>query len=314
VYGIAVNEVRKRITVIFRGTYADGTDDWKRNLEFDQVELPLPLNLRRRSTSRGYHRHHHNTTPTPAESDVDDAMSEECSDEDGDVDVDVDDDDNAAMRVHQGMYNYLFNNCDRGTQYQNERYEEIVQQLQYCINRYPGFKVYVTGHSAGGALAKLFGFYLATSRLHHLNLAVPKPITVVGFGSLCVGDFGFQRAFQRAEGLGLIRHLRIINQGDPVCYLPPLINYMPSGMHLQLHRKSGFSFWRPNGPGNNTWSSLIQVLRFSIMQRSDVFDEHSVPSYLRRLEREKEALSLLTLDDLYRNSDVIPTEETLSLY
>ena len=50
VYGIAVNEVRKRLTVIFRGTYADGTDDWKRNLEFDQIELPLPYNLREQRT------------------------------------------------------------------------------------------------------------------------------------------------------------------------------------------------------------------------------------------------------------------------
>ena len=45
-YGIAINKSMKRITVFFRGTYAENTDDWKRNLQFDRVEVPLPTALR----------------------------------------------------------------------------------------------------------------------------------------------------------------------------------------------------------------------------------------------------------------------------
>lgn len=270
VYGIVVNKIRRRITVIFRGTYAEETDDWKRNLEFDQVAISVPFNLR----------------PMLGKS---------------------------TMRVHQGMYNYLFENADRGPRFEHERYEEILQHLEHCIQRFPGFKVYVSGHSAGGALAKLFGFYLATSRLHGWNIAIPKPISIVCFGSLCLGDLGFQRAFHLTEKLGWVRHLRIINEGDPVCYLPPLIGYAPSGMHLQLHRDGGHSLWYPNGPGNNTWSGLMQVLRNSIIQSTDLFEEHMVPAYLRRLEREREPLQQVTLNEVYRNYNSLPSDSMKEL-
>ena len=296
VYGIAVNEARKRLTVIFRGTYADRTDDWKRNLEFDQIELPIPYKLRQVQEDQEHQID--NGSYINYKNEHDELLLPE------------------SIRVHQGMYNYLFNNVERDTtKYQKERYEEILDQIQECIGRYPGFKIYVTGHSAGGALAELFSFYLSTSRLRQVqNISIPKPVTCVSFGSLCLGDFGFQRAYQRAEQLGWIRHVRVISQGDPICYMPPLAKYMPAGMHLQLHRGSGFSLWRPDGPGNNTWSSLIQMLRFSLTQRSDLFNEHSIPSYLRRLEREKEALSLVRLNDLYRHASYLPAEESLSLY
>jgi hypothetical protein len=43
VYGIGLNRPLKRITVmILRGTYADRTRDWARNLKFNLIEVPLP--------------------------------------------------------------------------------------------------------------------------------------------------------------------------------------------------------------------------------------------------------------------------------
>lgn len=302
VYGILINRIMKRITVIFRGTYADGTDDWRRNMQFDQVEIPVPYNLQPMLRRRD--------------------AKEEDWDTIGDDIIDSDSNNNSSrtvhvptMRIHQGLYEYLFDNSNRDPKYQHQRYEEILRNLQWIIQDNPGFKIYVAGHSLGGALAKFFAFYLSTSRQ---ALQIPKPVTCVCLGSQLMGDTGFQRAFHCVERLGWIRHLRITNEGDPVCYLPPLEGYQPSGMHLRLRRRHGHIVWHPSGSmrredsnnknGTSTWSSLMGVLRSSIVQGTDLFQQHMVPAYLKRLEREREALQKLTLNDLYRNPDLMGTD------
>lgn len=300
VYGILINRVMKRITVIFRGTYADGTDDWKRNLQFDQVEIPVPYNLQPILMRR-----------EREESTTDNHLLSSVSDNSGDG-IGKHHNGVPTMRIHQGLYEYLFDNTERCPQYQQERYEEILSHLRWIIQENPGFKIYVAGHSLGGALAKFFAFYLSTSRQ---ALQIPKPVTCICFGSLVMGDAGFQRAFHSVERLGWIRHLRVTNEGDPVCYLPPLQDYQPSGMHLRLRRRQGHVLWHPSGRGgqdfknDNSWSSLMGVLRSSIVQGTDLFQQHLVPAYLSRLEREKGSLRKLTLNDLYRDHELVGTDD-----
>jgi putative lipase involved disintegration of autophagic bodies len=55
---------------------------------------------------------------------------------------------------------------------------------------YPGFKVFVTGHSLGGALGLLLSFCIAA------DPRIPKLVTCVSAGSLLVGDAKFQGAFE----------------------------------------------------------------------------------------------------------------------
>jgi Lipase (class 3) len=312
VYGILVNRIRRRITVVFRGTYADGTDDWRRNLQFDLVEIPVPYNLQPilRRDERGQVTEdlplEAAGTADPTESNVDRDSYGGTTDNHhhhGAV---------PTMRIHHGLYEYLFDNSARGPKYQQERYEEILGHLQRILRENPGFKIYVAGHSLGGALAKFFAFYLSTSRQ---ALQIPKPVTCVALGSLLLGDAGFQRAFHCVERLGWIRHLRITNDGDPVCSLPPLDEYRPSGMHLSLRRQRGHVLWHPSGRGgvehrnDNSWRSLMGVLRSSIIQGTDLFQDHLVPAYLRRLEREKESLQKRTLNELYRDPELVGTDD-----
>jgi hypothetical protein len=314
-YGILINRPMKRITVIFRGTYADGTDDWRRNMQFDQVEIPVPHNLQpllRTKADAGTVGEKEDTMGddlnSPTDSDSDSSSSSSSSDR---TPLSV-----PTMRFHQGLHEYLFENSSRDPKYQDQRYEEILRHLHCIIRDNPDFKIYVAGHSLGGALAKLFGLYLSTSRQ---ALHIPKPITCVCIGSQLMGDTGFQRPFHCVERLGWIRHLRITNDGDPVCYLPPLVEYQPSGMHLRLRRRCGHIVWHPSGLGmtqdSNTrngnsaaWSGLMGVLRSSITQGGDLFNQHMVPAYLERLELERDALQKLTLDDLYRNPDLMGTD------
>jgi hypothetical protein len=76
-------------------------------------------------------------------------------------------------------------------------------------------------------------------------------------------------------------------------------------MHLRLHRHRGHLFWHPSNPQSlskfhdNTLKSLFRVVKSSLLRRVDLLDEHLVPCYLRRLEREKEALSRISLNELY---------------
>jgi hypothetical protein len=270
-YAILINRMRERITVVFRGTYADGTADWKRNLQLEQIEIPVPFNLEPILNSK------------------------------------TDKGNLLTMRVHKGLYEYLFKNEDRGPRYETERYQEILHHLQTCLEENPNYKIYVTGHSAGGALAKLFAFYLSSSRKAQ---QIPKPVTCICIGSLVMGDRGYAEAVSCVEQLGWLRHLSIKNEGDIICYTPPLQWYSPSGMHLRLHRKGGHVFWHPSGPRmhdyhDNTFKSLMRVFRSALTRNVDLLAEHMVPCYLQRLEGEKESLSSLTLNELYNDPDLI---------
>mmetsp|Transcript_4393 Transcript_4393/g.7675 ORF Transcript_4393/g.7675 Transcript_4393/m.7675 type:complete len:429 (-) Transcript_4393:65-1351(-) len=55
VYGIALNKLRKRVTLIFRGTYSEGTADWRRNIQADPCKVSLPEHLLEMSRDASSH-------------------------------------------------------------------------------------------------------------------------------------------------------------------------------------------------------------------------------------------------------------------
>ncbi len=55
VYGIGLNKLRKRITLIFRGTYSEGTADWRRNIQTDPYRVSLPEHLLEMSRDASKH-------------------------------------------------------------------------------------------------------------------------------------------------------------------------------------------------------------------------------------------------------------------
>ena len=110
--------------------------------------------------------------------------------------------------VHQGFYEYLF---------KSGKYAEITKHVAKLMSENPArknYKLYVTGHSLGGALATLFGFYAAAST------SLPLPVTVVSVASPRVGNISFARTFAELESQGKLRHLRIANNKDPVTLGP----------------------------------------------------------------------------------------------
>mmetsp|Transcript_19883 Transcript_19883/g.46692 ORF Transcript_19883/g.46692 Transcript_19883/m.46692 type:complete len:591 (-) Transcript_19883:141-1913(-) len=110
--------------------------------------------------------------------------------------------------IHKGFYDYLFSENGKPS-----KYVEIMKQLERLYAESPSrreYKIYVTGHSLGGALATLFGYYASCST------TLPVPITVVSVASPRVGNLSFAKSFVELESKGRLRHLRIVNHKDPV--------------------------------------------------------------------------------------------------
>ena len=76
-----------------------------------------------------------------------------------------------APHVHQGLYEYLLGEKDG----RPSKYAEIMKHVEMLLAENPArgnYKLYVTGHSLGGALATLFGFYATASSLVPLLVVV----------------------------------------------------------------------------------------------------------------------------------------------
>ena len=184
VYAVGVNHLEGRITVIFRGsaTRADFLADSRISL----VRAPGPRSFHGAGGGGG-------------------------ADDDDPPDDDV--------GVHQGFHEYLMGEQKDG---RPSKYAEIMAIVERSLAEAPalasgrrgGYRLYVTGHSLGGALATLFGFYASASP------AITAPVTIVSVASPRVGNVGFARAFVGLESRGRVRHLRIANHRDPVTLGP----------------------------------------------------------------------------------------------
>lgn len=177
VYVVGVNPNEKRITVAFRGSTTK--NDFIVDSKMDMVSVPDPMTFATKPNEK--------SKGGKVESDI-------C--------------------IHKGFYEYLFGSGKDG----HSKYEEIMTHVQKLFDALPeyktDYKLYVTGHSLGGALATLFGFYASASSI------VPSPVTVVSVASPRVGNLQFAACFTEYESQGKIRHLRIANHRDPVTLGP----------------------------------------------------------------------------------------------
>jgi hypothetical protein len=109
------------------------------------------------------------------------------------------------------------------------------------------YKLSITGHSLGGALATLCGFYFAArSRFAHL-----PTIYVWTFAAPRVGTQAFMDAWQHLERSGRIRHARFSVARDVVPLIPQISLkkndmqfYKHVGMRVHLHGIGMIGRWR----------------------------------------------------------------------
>jgi hypothetical protein len=171
------------------------------------------------------------------------------------------------ISLHSGFALYLLRNRkDSGKstlQEISDKIEEIGNELA------PGgkYKLAITGHSLGGALATLCGFYIA-AQPHFAHLST---VYVWTFASPRVGTRAFQYAWQHLERIGRIKHARFSATQDVVPLIPfcnfnknDLQFFKHVGIRVQLHGIGKITKWRLKRrldvtyPLHHDWSSEIR--------------------------------------------------------
>ena len=126
--------------------------------------------------------------------------------------------------VHQGFQDYtqaaLFL---RPVSEQDQR--TLGEYIADILKEHPEEKLYLTGHSLGGAVA-----VLAAARLSDLGVA-PEQLDVITFGAPAVGNEAFARTYEHR-----MRVERVIMEGDPVKSILQSI----SGGYVQFGEKKVF--------------------------------------------------------------------------
>jgi len=174
VHAIVVNQIRKRVSVVFRGSVTP--KDFLQDAKMSQKKIDNPVK----------------------------AMMEEERTESMPE----------TIRVHTGFYQYLFH---KNKETQKTRYESIIEDVKGHLKE-TGFQLYVTGHSLGGALSTMFGFFAAAD--DEIIELSPKGVVVYSIASPFVGNWKWRFAFQELERRKRLQHLRIQNAEDMVTLMP----------------------------------------------------------------------------------------------
>ena len=221
-----------------------------------------------------------------------------------------------TIKLHSGFCGYLLESTSEDREI--SKFDEVMTVLVPLLEAHPGFNVYVTGHSLGGALATLFAFELVTSTKY---TTIPSPVTCVSVASPKLGNESFRKAFHFLEERGKIRHLRIANEKDPVTLGPPASSklmlaslspaallvmshvsdtiekeiYKHCGMRLKLleDEKKRYKI----SPSTGSWTQDL------IRPNVSVF-HHLGYEYSERMLRIKPDLEKLYLNDVYRGKGV----------
>jgi triacylglycerol lipase len=98
----------------------------------------------------------------------------------------------------------------------------LINMVTGLMDQYPYYSIYITGHSLGGALSTLFGYYIS----HETD----REINVISFASPRVGNSSWRDSFKSKENLN---HTRVTNKHDPVPHFP-IFFYYHTGVNFLL--------------------------------------------------------------------------------
>lgn len=174
--------------------------------------------------------------------------------------------------VHSGFKRVLYDDVyGEDTNETMLSYQKIEQELMKVVNDETfnlNGEIYITGHSLGGALAQLFGAYLATQY-------PDKQFTMITFGQPRVGNDGFKNW---AESLDNFAQWRAVNEDDPVPRGPAnTMNYYHAGHLIQLEEDETIFYYEQDGEGDyagapGTWSYGFN------------FFDHSSVNYMAKMD------------------------------
>jgi len=197
--------------------------------------------------------------------------------------------------IHSGFAKALLKDKDGPTGY----VEKIIGELKAVMEKNPDYDLYIAGHSLGGALATLFGFYLASSGDD--TFVKNSPIQVFSVSSPRVGNKAFRDTFKNLEERGLLRHARIYNARDKVAMLPYAGGaYRHVGLEIKLRIEGleprldypRYEGWTQSSKSVSTWQQIVST--------ADAVKFHGCPLVRRRLKLASEDLVETTLEEEYQ--------------
>jgi len=193
-----------------------------------------------------------------------------------------------TVEVRQGFWRFLLRpRADNG----RSKYDEIADRVhEYGREMAEDFRLEVTGHSLGGVLATLFGFYASTDarfNRHHR-------VQVRTFGSPVPGKVSFATAFRRQEDAGKLLHSRFVMAKDPVPNMRFMDKeYAHTGHRIELStdkdiapKVSYVDDLRELGTLKN-WAknNSITATLLRLDSPEKISDSHDVRTYSKALER-----------------------------
>jgi predicted lipase len=214
-----------------------------------------------------------------------------------------------GILIRSGFHEYLFNN----EKIEEQRYARIREDIQKLLQDETGYKIYVTGHSLGGALASIFSTWLAGGAAPEdtylrKNVPIPKPVTCITFAAPFSGTNEFRFAHENLEREGLLRSVRITNYDDVVPTLPaaswlflgPRMTH--AGINIRLISR-GRSIVEHSSRAN--FRTAIRNSMLKPAWRHLTTKAHSLETHKDRLENGKEKLLGMTIDGLYKDNTIV---------
>jgi len=208
-----------------------------------------------------------------------------------------------GISIHGGFYNYLFNETrDKEDEKGTTKYDQILADIKPLLAKYPDHKLYVTGHSLGGALCTLAAFYLAA------DPDIPKPVSCISFASPRVGDNNFFAAVQHLEKTKKLRLLRSVNDNDSVTALP-IHGYHHVGFQVTQYAKPWWRFsahdpciYYPK-PDLSFGEWIGMSIDNSFLASLNFGYDHS--DYRERIAEGKEFLETKNLNEMYSDPEIV---------
>ena len=191
--------------------------------------------------------------------------------------------------IHQGFWVYLLepgNSMD------------IFEQVLPILQKNPGYSLFVTGHSLGGALASLFAFRCACRK------DIPKPVRCITHAQPLVGDFRLLQSVRKLEKSNNLILLRTRNCEDGVPAVPafslgePKFTYTHIGMELKMYddnRSKNIKLSKSEKKVKNFALNCKALIKLFVIKAGQDKQKraHSRREHIRRLEKyEKEIRSL----------------------
>jgi len=134
-----------------------------------------------------------------------------------------------TVEIRKGFWRFLLRpRADNG----RSKYDEIADKVhEYGRRLGEDFQLEATGHSLGGVLATLFGFYASTDERFNRH----HRVEVRTFGSPIPGKVSFAAAFRHQEDAGRLSHARFVMARDPVPQMRFLDkHYAHTGHRIEL--------------------------------------------------------------------------------